>query len=50
MCEAFEKFKALGERDGEARGKREAMLALKDIVDFSGLTLPEVKKLQASMI
>ncbi len=69
MCEAYEKFKALGEREGEARGrregkregKREAMLAmakrllangklmLKEIAECSGLTLPEVKKLQASM-
>ena len=34
MGEAFEKFKAPGEREGEARGKREAMIALKDIAAF----------------
>ena len=50
-----------GERKGEARGKRETMfatakrmlksgmLALKDIAKFSGLSLAQVKKLQASM-
>jgi hypothetical protein len=57
MCKAMEKI----EVRGEARGKRETMLAtarrmlksgmlaLKDIAKFSGLSLAEVKKLQASM-
>ena len=65
MCEAMERIKARGEALGEARGKREGkretmlatakrmlksgMLALKDIAKFSGLSLAEVKKLQASM-
>lgn len=52
---------AEGRAEGEARGKRETMLAtakrmlksgmlaLKDIAKFSGLSLAEVKKLQASM-
>ena len=53
--------RAEGKAEGEARGKRETMLAtakrmlksgmlaLKDIAKFSGLSLAEVKKLQASM-
>ena len=53
--------KAEGERKGERKGKRETMLAtakrmlksgmlaLKDIAKFSGLSLAQVKKLQASM-
>jgi hypothetical protein len=53
--------RAEGRAEGEARGKRETMLAtakrmlksgmlaLKDIAKFSGLSLAEVKKLQASM-
>ena len=65
MCEAMERIaernKAEGRAEGEARGKRETMLAtakrmlksgmlaLKDIAKFSGLSLAEVKKLQASM-
>ena len=52
---------AEGERKGERKGKRETMLAtakrmlkdgilaLKDIARYSGLTLAQVKKLQASM-
>ena len=52
---------AEGERNGERKGKRETMLAtakrmlkdgilaLKDIARYSGLTLAQVKKLQASM-
>ena len=56
---------AEGERKGERKGKREGkretmlatakrmlesgMLALKDIAKFSGLSLAQVKKLQASM-
>ncbi len=52
---------ALGRAEGEARGKRETMfatakrmiesgmLAVKDIAKFSGLSLAQVKKLQAEM-
>ena len=65
MCEAMERIraegKAEGEAKGEARGKRETMfatakrmlkdgiLALKDVARYSGLSLAQVKKLQASM-
>ena len=57
MCKAMERIKA----EGKVEGKRETMLAtakrmlksgmlaLKDIATFSGLSLAEVKKLQASM-
>ena len=57
MCEAVER---IAERR-EARGKRKTMLAitkrmlkdgilaLKDIARYSGLSLAQVKKLQASM-
>jgi len=57
MCEVFERLEARG----EARGKRETMLAtakrmlkdgvlaLKDVARYSGLSLAQVKKLQASM-
>ena len=57
--------KAEGKREGERKGKREGMregmlasakrmlesgmLALKDIAKFSGLSLVQVKKLQAEM-
>ena len=56
MCEAMERIEARG----EARGKRETMLAtakrmlkdgilaMKDIARYSGLSLAQVKKLQAS--
>ena len=52
---------AEGERKGERKGKRETMfamakrmlkdgvLALKDIARYSGLSLAQVKKLQAEM-
>jgi len=61
MCEAIERIAERREARGEARGKRETMLAtakrmlksgmlaLKDIARFSGLSLAEVKNLQASM-
>ena len=65
MCKAMERIaernKAEGFVEGEARGKRETMiatakrmlksgmLALKDVAKFSGLSLAQVKKLQASM-
>ena len=65
MCRAIERIaernKAEGIVEGEARGKRETMLAtakrmlkdgilaLKDIARYSGLSLAQVKKLQAEM-
>ena len=65
MCKAMEELGARREARGEARGKAEGkretmiatakrmlksgMLALKDVAKFSGLTLAQVKKLQASM-
>ena len=56
MCEAMERIEARG----EARGKRETMLAtakrmlkdgilaMKDVARYSGLSLAQVKKLHAS--
>ena len=65
MCKAVEEYAerraAEAKAEGERKGKREAMLkmakrmlksgmlALKDIAKFSGLSLAQVKKLQASM-
>ena len=65
MCKAVEELvkrgEARGEARGKARGKRETMLAtakrmiksgmlaMKDIAKFSGLSLAQVKKLQAEM-
>ena len=65
MCKAVEELVERGKieakAEGRADGKRETMLAtakrmlksgmlaLKDIAKFSGLSLAEVKKLQASM-
>ena len=65
MCEAMERIEARGKtegkREGIAEGKRETMLAtakrmlkdgilaLKDVARYSGLSLVQVKKLQASM-
>ena len=65
MCETMEKIKAKGivegKAEGKAEGKRETMLAmakrmlkdgilaLKDVARYSGLSLAQVKKLQASM-
>ena len=65
MEELEARGEARGERKGEVRGKREGkrenmfatakrmlksgMLALKDIAKFSGLSLAQVKKLQAEM-
>ncbi len=61
MCEAMERIEARGEARGKALGKRETMLAtakrmlkdgilaLKDIARYSGLSLAQVKKLQAEM-
>ncbi|MBQ6140299.1 MAG: Rpn family recombination-promoting nuclease/putative transposase [Kiritimatiellae bacterium] len=66
MCKAVEEFAERRAAESEARGKREGkrenmlatakrmlksgMLALKDIAKFSGLSLAQVKKLQASMV
>ena len=61
MCKAMEELGARREALGEARGKRETMLAtakrllangklmLKEVAECSGLSLAQVKKLQASM-
>ena len=65
MCKAMEELGARREALGEARGKREGkretmlamakrmlqdgILALKDIARYSGLSLAQVKKLQAAM-
>jgi len=61
MCEAVERIAERREARGEARGKRETMiatakrmlkdgiLAIKDVARYSGLSLAQVKKLQASM-
>ena len=62
MCEAVERIaegRAEGRAEGEARGRRDTMLAtamrmlkdgvlaLKDVARYSGLSLAQVKKLQA---
>jgi predicted transposase/invertase (TIGR01784 family) len=61
MCKAMEELGARREARGEARGKRETMLVtarrllangklmLKEIAECTGLSLAQVKKLQASM-
>ena len=57
MCKAMERIKAEGKTEGKretmfATAKRminSGMLALKDIAKFSGLSLAQVKKLQAEM-
>ena len=65
MCKAMERIKAEGKAEGKvegkAEGKRENMLAtakrllangklmLKEIAECSGLSLAQVKKLQAAM-
>ena len=61
MCEAMERLRSEGKAEGKAEGKRETMLAtamrmlksgmltLKDVAKFSGLSLAQVKKLQAEM-
>ena len=60
MCKAMERIKARGKAEGKSEGKREnmlatakrmlksGMLALKDIARYSGLSLAQVKKLQAA--
>ena len=61
MCEAMQRLEARGKAEGMREGKRETMietakrmlesgmLALKDIARFSGLSLAQVKRLQASL-
>ena len=61
MCRAMERIAERNKAEGEARGVRKTMLAtakrmlkdgilaLKDIARYSGLSLAEVKELQASM-
>ena len=65
MCKAVEEYAerraAESKAEGERKGKRETMLAtakrmlksgmlaLKDVAKFSGLSLAQVKKLQAEM-
>ena len=57
MCKAFERIAELNKAEGKretmlATAKRmlkDGILALKDIARYSGLTLAQVKKLQASM-
>jgi len=61
MCKAMERIAERNKAEGKAEGKRENMLAtakrmlqdgilaLKDIARYSGLSLAQVKKLQASM-
>ena len=57
MCRAMERIEARGEARGErknmlATAKRmlkDGILALKDVARYSGLSLAQVKKLQASM-
>ena len=53
MCKAMEELGARREREimlkMAKRMLKSGMLALKDIAKFSGLSLAEVKKLQASM-
>ena len=57
MCKVMERIEARGKREGKretmlATAKRmlkSGMLALKDIAKFSGLSLAQVKKLQAEM-
>ena len=53
MCEAFERIEARGKHETMiAMAKRmlkDGILALKDVARYSGLSLAQVKKLQASM-
>ena len=57
MCKAFERIAELNKAEGKretmlATAKRmlkDGILALKDIARYSGLTLAQVKKLQAEM-
>lgn len=53
MCKAMERIKAEGKRETmlatAMRMLKDGVLALKDIARYSGLSLAQVKKLQASM-
>ena len=61
MCKAFERVAERNKTEGIAEGKRKTMLAtakrllangklmLKEIAECTGLSLAQVKKLQASM-
>ena len=53
MCKAMERIKASGKRENmletAKRMLKDGILALKDIARYSGLSLAQVKKLQASM-
>ena len=57
MCKAFERIAELNKAEGKretmlATAKRmlkDGILALKDIARYSGLSLAQVKKLQAEM-
>ena len=61
MCKAIEKIAERNKAEGEARGKRENMLAtarrllangklmLKEIAECTGLSLAQVKKLRPSV-
>ena len=61
MCKAMERIAEHNKTEGIAEGKRETMLAtarrmlksrmlaLKDVAKFSGLSLAQVRRLQASM-
>ena len=61
MCEAFERIAQQNKAEGKREGKRETMLAtakrllangklmLKEIAECTGLSLAQVKKMQASM-
>ena len=53
MCEAFERIKARGKHEtmiAIAKRMRESgKLMLKEVAEFSGLSLAQVKKLQAEM-
>ena len=61
MCKAVEELVERGKAEGKAEGERKTMLAtakrmlkdgilaMKDIARYSGLSLAQVKKLQASM-
>ena len=61
MCEAMERIKARGKREGIVEGERKNMfatakrmlkdgiLALKDIARYTGLSLAQVKKLQPTV-
>ena len=53
MCKAMERIKASGKRENmletAKRMLKDGILALKDIARYSGLSLAQVKKLQAEM-